>query len=86
MSLSTKEEAKSHSKEFELTSYPSIIGSTNVIHVIIKECIYQVRRADLWHKMNKAACTYNVVTNHKRHILTSTKVISTPGTLCLCVA
>ena len=49
------------------------IGSMDATHVIIENCRYGLRISHKSHKLNKAARSYNIVANHRRRILSSTR-------------
>ena len=67
------DKARSHMHETSLAGFNGGIGSMDVTHVTIGNCRYGLRQIHpLGHKLSKTACTYNIIANHRRRILSST--------------
>lgn len=68
----TLEEARAISYEFTLAGFPGCIGSMDASHIQSERISYRIRQSHLAHKMPFTARTYNIITNHRRRILSTT--------------
>ena len=73
VSPTTAEDAVRHMHEMTIAGLSGAIGSMDATHVIVENCRYGLRISHKSHKLNKAARSYNIVANHRRRILSSTR-------------
>ena len=68
-----EEELEQHMKEFILAGMPGAFASMDATHVIHEMCNWKSRRVHLGHKSKHATRTFNLMANHRRRILGSTR-------------
>lgn len=67
------QQAQAVSSEYRTAGFPGCIGSMDASHVQTERMSYRLRQAHLAFKMPFTARTYNIIVNHRRRILSSTK-------------
>ena len=67
-----KEEAKTHSHEFNLAGMHGAIGSMDACHVILEKCSHRLKQNHLGGKSKHTCRSYNLTCNHRRQILHTT--------------
>jgi hypothetical protein len=70
---STAAEIAESSSEFIIAGLPGCIGSSDATHVGMLRCQYRLRQHHNSFKLPMPTRTYNITTNHRRRILTSTR-------------
>jgi hypothetical protein len=69
----TQAEAESCMAEFALAGFPGCIGSMDASHVCLERVEFRLRQPHLANKLHTTARSYNIVTNHRRRILSTTE-------------
>jgi hypothetical protein len=69
----TMEEATAIEHEYSMAGFPGCIGSMDATHIENCRVSYRNRQAHLSFKLPFTARTYNIVTNHRRRILSTTE-------------
>ena len=67
------EDASIHSLEFQQAGLPGAIGSMDATHVMCERISHRFRQNHMGAKMSFTARTYNLVCNHRRRILSTTR-------------
>lgn len=67
------EELEQHMQEFILAGMPGAFASMDATHIIHEMCRWKSRRAHMGHKSKHATRTFNLMANHRRRILGSTR-------------
>ena len=68
----TKEEAMTHSYEFNLAGMHGAIGSMDACHIIVEKCSHRLKQNHLGGKSKLTCRSYNLTCNHRRQILHTT--------------
>ena len=68
----SKEQAQTHQHEFHQAGMPGCVGSTDATHIAMLRCPSQLRNYNMGHKLDLPTRTYNLTTNHRRRILSTT--------------
>jgi hypothetical protein len=68
----TQKDAAACSAEFAQAGLPSAIGSMDATHVCHERIQFRLRQLHLAQKLHTSARSYNIVTNHRRRILSTT--------------
>ena len=66
------ETAQTHMTEFVEAGLPGCVGSTDATHVALIRCPAMLRNYNMGHKLDLPTRTYNLTTNHRRRILSTT--------------
>jgi hypothetical protein len=69
----TKEEALKNMKEFGKAGYHGCIGSSDGTHVGMERCSNWLKQAHSGPKLNMPSRTFNLTSNHRKRILSTTK-------------
>ena len=69
----TVEAAQALSTEYSMAGFPGCVGSMDATHVECARISYKYRQDHLSFKMPFCCRTYNIVTNHRRRILSTTE-------------
>ena len=69
---STSQSATTHMAEFIEAGMPGCVGSTDATHIAMIRCPSQLRNYHLGHKLDLPTRTYNLTTNHRKRILSTT--------------
>lgn len=64
---------RTHLHEYENAGFPGCCGSMDASHVPHERVEYRFRQPHLGHKLPYTARTYNIVVNHRREILSTTR-------------
>ncbi len=68
-----EEELEEHMKEFVLAGMPGAFASMDATHIIHEMCNFKSKRAHKGHKTKHSTRTFNLMANHRRRILGSTR-------------
>ena len=69
----TSSKVEQHMHEFTHAGMPGAFASMDATHIVHERCKWKYKRAHIGHKSKHATRTYNLMVNHRRRILASTK-------------
>ena len=65
-------DAQTHGNEYNMAGLHGAIGSTDATHISIEKVPVWLNHVHKIHKLNSSSRTYNITTNHRRYILSTT--------------
>ena len=71
--VTNKEELAKHTAEFEMAGMPGTHASSDATSIIHEMCVWRLRRIHKSGKSKHPTRTYNMMVNHRRRILGTTR-------------